>query len=314
MPRCCGAASCSCVIQEGVHMQIVGVGSPADPFVVSADVDLEVADNSVFNLTLTGLGTAAVPWVLSTAFAATAKLNDLPDVTAPSPTNGQVLGWDSGTSQWTNRAPTTAASGSVTHDTSLAGDGSAGTPLQVAEDPAGFLVTRAPGLGLSDAGINQTVRKFADSTARSSATPAPTTNTLSVLGDRPGQIDYYDGTTWKSAGGSFLLANVAGQEMYQMSGPYTGGRLTVMVANVSALTDVNGIFDAIGSAALAGRAGIMSAFCQPTAPTGLAVVSSPFAVMLNGEAGALRGRAYTLVDGLPLALAQVTCTVTAYVY
>ena len=316
MPRCCGGASCSCVVQEGAHIQIVGTGSAADPFVIAGDVDLLVADNSVFNLTLTGLGTVASPWVLSAAFAATAKLNDLPDVTAPSPTNGQVLGWNSSTSQWVNQAPTTAASGSVTHDTSLAGDGSAGTPLQVQEDPAGFLVTRTPGLGLSDSGINQTVRKFADSTARSGASPAPTANTLSMLANSPGNIDYYDGTssTWKPAGGAFLLADVVGQEMYRMSGPYVGGRLSVIIRQVSAITDVNGIFDVISAVDLAGRAGIMSAQAQATAPSGLLSLPTPYEVVLAGESGALRGRVYTLSDGLPLALAQINCTVTAFVY
>lgn len=315
MPRCCGGASCSCVIQEGAHIQIVGVGSPADPFVIVGDVDLEVVDNSVFNLTLGGLGTQAVPWILGIDFAATAKLNDLPDVNTPAPTNGQVLGWDDATKLWTARNPTTAASGAVLHDTSLVGDGSAGTPLQVQEDPAGYLITRTPGLGLSDAGINSTVRKFADGTARAAAAPAPTVNTLSVLGTSPGQIDYYDGTQWLSAGGAFLLAPATGEEMYQMSGPYVGGRLTVMVQNVSTITDVNGMFDAIDSATLAGRAGIMSASAQPICDSnGLIGIPAPFAVYLNGEAGALKGRAYALSDGTPLAFSQINLSVTAFVY
>lgn len=314
MPRCCGGASCSCVIQEGPHIQIAGTGSPADPFVVAGDVDLEVTDNTVFNLTLNGAGTVASPWNLSAAFASTATLNDLPDVTAVGMTNGQVLGWDSGTSQWTPRAPTTAASGSVTHDTSLAGDGSAGTPLQVQEDPAAYLTTRAPGLGVSDAGINQMVRKFADEAARTAASPAPTTNTLSVLGTAPGAIDYYDGSAWKSAGGAFLLGAVSGEEMYQMSGPYAGGRLTVLVKNVEEVTDADGMFDAIPSTDLAGRAGIMSAMAQPIPTTSLLAVPTPFMVMLAGEGGALRGRAFRVDDGTPLPLTTINLSLTAFVY
>ena len=312
-PRCCGGASCSCVVDEGMHIQITGTGSAADPFVITGDIALQAQDNTVFDVSLTGLGTIAVPWQLSVNYAATAKLNDLPDVNAPAPTNGQVLGWDTATSQWTNRAPTTAAAGTITHDTS--GDGSAGASLQVNEDPARLLATTPAGLGLSDTGVNQLARKFADATARAAASPAPTVNTLSLLGSSPGQIDYYDGTTWKSAGGAFLLGPVTGQEMYQMSGPYAGGRLTVLVAHVSAITDTNGIFDVIDSTTLAGRAGVMSATVQPIADAnGLLGVPAPYVVVLSGEGGALRGRAYTISDGVPLAAAQVTCTATAFVY
>ena len=39
-----------------------------------------------------------------------------------------------------------------------------------------------------------------------------------------------------------------------------------------------------------------------------------YTVMLAGEAGALRGRAFRLDYGLPLAASPVNCTVTAFVY
>jgi hypothetical protein len=312
MPRCCGGASCSCVIDNGAHIQIIGVGSPADPFVISGDIALTVADNSVFDLALTGLGTTAVPWRLEANFASTAKLNDLPDVNAPAPTNAQVLSWDTATGQWINRAPTTAAAGTVTHDTSLAGDGSAGTPLQVAEDPARMLATTASGLGLSDTGMNSIVRRFADSTTRAAATPAPVNNALSILASNPGQIDYWNGSAWGPAG-VFLLAMV-GEEMYQQSGPYTGAqRVTFMVRNVDVITDSTGAFDAIPATDLAGRAGVITAIAQATAPD-LASLVTPYAVVLVPVGGALRGVAYRLDDGQPLALSPVTCTVIALVY
>src|SRR5262245_28578094 len=315
MPRCCGGASCSCVLEEAAHINIAGTGSPADPFVIEGDVALQVTDNATFDLTLTGLGTVLSPWVLEAKYAATAKLNDLPDVTAPAPTNGQVLGWDSATSQWTNRAPTTAASGSVQHDTSLAGDGSAGTPLQVLRDPSAYLGTTAQGLGLNSNGINQLARKFADAAARAATVVPPTLNTLSLLATRPGQIDYWDGDSWEMAGGSFLLGAVAGQEMYQMSGPYSGGRLTVAVQNITATTDGNGEFDAIPAANLTAAGGIMSAFAQPIAPSGgLSAVATPFMVVLAGTAGALRGKAYRIDNGAPLTLSPINLTVTAYIY
>lgn len=312
MPRCCGGASCSCVIDEGTHVQIVGTGSPADPFLITADVDVQAVDNSTFDVHVTGFGTVASPWAIEVRYAATAKLNDLPDVTAPSPTNGQVLGWDSSTSQWTPRAPTTAAAGTVTHDTALTGDGSAGSPLGVNEDPARMLATAAAGLGLSDTGMNSIVRKFADATTRSSASPTPVTNTLSMLGTAPGKIDYWDGDSWEPAG-VFSLA-LSGQEMWQQSGPYTGvQRLTLMVRNVSQITDTNGVFDAIPATDLAGKAGVVTAIAQATGVSGV-TLATPFTVVLTPSSGAIKGTAYRLDNGQPLPSVSINCTVLAIVY
>jgi hypothetical protein len=203
----------------------------------------------------------------------------------------------------------------VLHDTSLAGDGSAGANLQVAEDPNGFLTTGAGGLGLTDTGKNRLVRRFADSAARNAASPAPALNTISVLDTAAGQLDYWDGDSWEMAGGAFLVTPITGQEMYQMSGPYTGGRLKVAVRNVTTTTDGNGEFDAITSADLAGQAGIMSAWAQPIAPPGgLSSISTPFVVALAGASGGLRGKAYRVDSGAPMTLSPVTLTVCAYIY
>jgi hypothetical protein len=310
MPRCCGGATCSCVIDNGSHIQIVGTGSPGDPFVITADVALEAKDNAVFDVVVTGLGSVAAPWQIEVKYASSAKLNDLPDVNAPAPTNAQVLGWDTSTGQWTPRAPTTAAAGTVTHDTSLAGDGSAGTPLQGNEDPARMLATAAGGLGLSDAGMNSIVRRHADTAARTAATPAPVVNALTMLGSQPGKIDYWDGDSWEPAG-VFLLA-MTGQEMFQLSGPYTGAqRITYMVRNVSQITDGQGVFDAIPAVDLAGRAGVITAVAQAT---GTGTIPIPFAVILTPSSGAIKGIAYRLSDGQPVALSPINCTVLALVY
>lgn len=311
MPRCCGGASCSCVIDNGSHIQIVGTGSPGDPFVITADVALEAKDNTVFDAVVTGLGVTAAPWQIEVKYAASARLNDLPDVNAPAPTNAQVLSWDTATNQWIPRAPTTAAAGAVVHDTSLAGDGSAGTPLQVAEDPARMLATAAGGLGLSDTGMNSVVRHHADTAARTAAAPAPVINSLTMLDSQPGKIDYWDGDSWEPAG-VFLLAMV-GQELFQQSGPYTGAqRITFVVRNVSEITDSLGAFDAIPAADLAGRAGVITAVAQATGTT--TAVPVPFTVVLVPSGGALKGVAYRLSDGQPLALSPVDCTVLALVY
>lgn len=310
MPRCCGGATCSCAIEAGQHIQIAGVGSATDPFVIIGDVDLEVSDNTTFNLTLGGTGTLASPWLLSVAFAATAKLNDFPDVNVPAPTNGQVLAWNSSTSQWEAVAPTTAASGALTHDTSLSGDGSAGSPLQVQEDPAGLLTTRAPGLGLSDTGINQTVRKFATEAARTAATPAPTLNTLSLVDSNPGQIEYFNGTSWSIAGGVFRLGSIVGEEFYQLSGPYASGRLTLVTLNLMTSTDSNGVFTIFDATALAGWGGVMSIGTQQINGVG----SVPYVVQAAGVGGAVLGYAYRIDDGQPLGLNTVSLSVTAFLY
>lgn len=313
MPRCCGSATCACVINEGTHIDIAGSGSAASPYVITADVGLAATDNSVFDVTIAGLGTVGTPWTVEVKYAATAKLNDLPDVTAASPTNGQVLGWDSATSQWTARAPTTAASGSVQHDTALTGDGSAGTPLGVNEDPARMLATAAGGLGLSDTGMNSIVRRFTNATTRGSASPAPVANALTMLDDHPGQIDYWTGSAWSPAG-VFLLAMV-GQQMWAQSGPYTGAeRVTLMIRNVAQTTDSVGMFDAIPAVDLSLKAGVLTAIAQATAPGGPSSIGVPYSVILTPDAGAIRGVAYRLDDGQPLPLTPINCTVLAMVY
>jgi hypothetical protein len=313
MPRCCGGATCSCVIDNGLHIQVAGSGTPADPFVIIGDIGLETVDNSVFNLTLNGAGTVASPWALEVEFAPTARLDDLPDVSAPAPTNAQVLGWDSGTSRWTPRAPTTAAAGTVTHDTSLAGDGSAGAPLQANEDPARMLGTTAAGLGLNDAGMNSIVRRFADTTARNAAAPAPVTNALSILGTAPGKIDYWTGTAWNPTG--VFLLSLLGDALVEMSGAYTGAeRVTFLIQNVETITEADGTFDAIAPADLAGKAGVLTAVAQATAPGGVASLATPFSVVVAPEGGGIKGIAFRLDDGEPMALSPVTCTVIGLVY
>jgi hypothetical protein len=314
MPRCCGSASCACVIEAGAHIVVDGIGSPADPFVIVGDVGVVAKDNTVFDITVTGLGTAAVPWQVEANYAATAKLNDLPDVNAPSPTNTQVLSWDTATSQWIARAPTTAAAGSVTHDTSLLGDGSGATPLQINEDPARMLATAAGGLGLSDTGMNSIVRRFADTAARTAATPAPVQNALTMLGTNPGQIDYWTGTAWLPAG-VFLLA-MTGQEMYALSGSFTGAqRVTYRVQNVQSTTDSNGEFDVLSPADLSGKAGVLTVTAQPFQPTGgPTAITMPYVVMLAPINGGIRGVAFRLDDGQPLGSSAVAVTVTALLY
>jgi hypothetical protein len=257
MARCCGGG-CSCRIEAGNNTTVTGIGSSGDPFVVSTDVSLMGLDNDAFDLAVTGDGTAASPWVISVGWSATAGLDDIPDVQVTTVSNAQVLGWDASIARWTPRNPTTAASGSVDTDTTLEGDGSAGDPLGVVVASGGLLSTTG-GVGLSDSAKNQIVRKFADATARASASPAPTINSLSVLDTVPGQIDYWTGSQWLPTE-SAIEVDAAGEDLLALSGSYVDGmRLTMLVREFSGVTASDGSFTLIAAPTIAGRAGVLTA-------------------------------------------------------
>lgn len=305
MPRCCGGATCACKIAAGDSIVVSGSGTSQDPFVIDSDVNLIVASNSVFNLTLSGAGTNASPWQLSVAFAATARLDDLPDVNAPSPTNAQVLGWDSATGRWTARAPTTAASGSVQHDTSLTGDGSGGSPLAVITQTPRF-IGNISGVAITDAGINQMVRQFANEAARSAASPAPGLNTLSTLGTDPGLVDFWDGATWQPLPDA-MDVEVIGGELLALSGSWSGQRITQLVKQVSTTSDASGLFEVLETADLTLRAGVL--MCQ-FQESGLLA----FKAVVYANVDRIGGIAYSVSDGTPFAGQPVTGTVLAWVY
>lgn len=304
MPRCCQGATCACAIEAGLNISIVGVGSANDPYVVSADAAIAVQDNSVFNLTITGGGTTVNPWVLSTNFAATAKLDDIPDVNATTPANAQVLGWDSATSKWTARAPTTAASGSVQHDTSLSGDGSGGSPLQVVEEPNGYLATGGAGLGLSVTGKNRLIQHYVNSTARATGT-APDLNTLTMLDTAPGRVDYWNGVAWVER--LEVRRDVGTGQFLDLSGPYTGGSVRQMFRQISTTTDALGQFDLLSAADLTGYAGVLTVHFQPTG-------SPAYTCMVLNALSHVVGEAHTLSDGGAYVSQAITGVVTAWLY
>lgn len=305
MARCCGGTPRT-NIEAGTNIEVVGIGSLDDPFVISTDLSMVAVDSDVFDVTIGGAGTFVSPWAVSVAFSATAQLNDMPDVDAPTPTNGQVLAWNNSTSKWEPTAPTTAASGSVNHNTSLSGDGSIGSPLQVVPDPARFLANSATGVGINDTGINQFNRRFADDTARNAASPAPVLNTLSMVDTRPGRLDYWTGAAWVQIDDA-LDFDAAANELLQLSGAYANSPLTLMVRNFSGTTDANGLLTVLSSGTLTGKAGVLSASVAPTGAVG-------YTVSLVPTAGQLQIQARRLDDGVLLANQAITGQVTAYVY
>lgn len=308
MPNCCGGATCACVVNDGAGIAVTGSGTAQDPFVIAADLALTVTDNTTFNLTLTGSGTVASPWNLTVAFAATAKLDDLPDVNAPSPTNAQVLGWDTATSKWTARAPTTAASGSVQHDTSLSGDGSGGSPLAVVTDTTHGITGRATGVGLTSFAENGLNRRYSDAVARAADTVTPTLNTLSMLDNAPGVQAYWNGSVWLPLPDSFDT-EVVGDEFLQLSGPYTGTqRLTHMMKFLDNVTDGSGVVDVLDLTDLAGVAGVLAVQFTPVGE------DMAWTAVLYPNTDRVSAQAYALADGTLWSGISVQGQVDAWLY
>ena len=304
---CCHGASCSCVIVAEGRLNVEGSGQPNDPFLMDIEAEFEPVSNVSFDTLVTGDGTVADPWLVETQYADTSKLDHIPDVNAPTPTNGQVLSWNSTTQRWVPAAPTVAPTGAVQHDDSLSGDGSVGTPLLVVPNAARLLGSSASGVGLSDAGMVSVVQHFVDSAARAAAIPTPVVNQLTMLDSNPGIVDYWTGAAWEVQENQNSWA-VIGGEFMELSGPYSAGlRLTVLVAQVATTTDASGIFDVLTAADLAGMSGVLSVSFQETGTVGWKAVVYP-------SSGEVLGKAYWMTDGSVVAGSPITGTVLAVLY
>jgi hypothetical protein len=301
---CCGSAAYGVVIDAGPHIEVTGIGSAQDPYVISGDFDFAVADNTTFDLDITGSGTEAEPYVLRVAFASTASVKDFPDWSDNVPSNGQVPVWNSTLGRYVPGSPTPAASGSVSHDTSLVGDGSSGSPLAVVHDPSGYTGTSAPGVGLTAAGINSLNRRFPNSAARTAASPAPASNTLSALDSAPGLIDVWDGSGWVPVEGQ---PTVVGGQLLALSGPYAGGRVRRLVKQVALTTQADGTFALLNSSDFGSAAGVLAVTVQPTG-------SVMYACLVTASPGSVQGTAYRLDTGGVFGSQPIQAVVTAILY
>lgn len=309
MSRGCCGESCGCKLTEGAGVTITGSGTPSDPFVINAAGNLGVSDSTSINLDLSGDGSSGDPFVLTATFASTSKLDMLGDVNAPAPNNGYVLSWN-GTA-WVPAPPTTAAAGTIQTDTSLSGDGSSGNHLGVRHASSGGTETSSTGIKLTDSTLNELIRHFPDSTTRGAATLAPVVNTLSMLDNAPGIVDYWDGSEWAPLAAiqtvTSVAAGTAGLELVNLSGDYDGRPVHVIVKNINVTTDAGGAFNVLSTGDLAGYAGVLSCHIQEVGtPAWKALI-----VNTTGQVGAV---AYQLSNGAVLANATVVATVTAYVY
>lgn len=299
------------MISEGTNISITGDGSSQNPFVISsAGGSVETQDNAVFDLNMTGDGSTGNPYILSVSFAATAGLNDLPDVNAAAPTNGQVLMWDDPNGWWEPATAPTASPGLISTDDSLSGDGSVGDPLEVQEDPDRFLATTASGLGLSDDGLNNLVLHYADDAARTADPLVPIDNALSMLDTEPGVVYHWDGAAWSPIAGSFDTT-VIGGAWFEISGPYVPGmRLTHIIKQVVETTDGAGVFAVLDSTDLASAAGVLSCQYQPAGDG----TTNMGAILTNDGVSEVNAVAYRLTNGTVWAAKLVVGIVDAWIY
>jgi hypothetical protein len=295
-------------VTAGTGVSIDGSGSAIDPFVISADLNLAVADNAVFDLTVVGDGSSSDPWTISVAYASTAKLDNIPDVNAASPSNGQVLAWDSATSTWHPITAPTAAPGIIQSDNSLDGDGSVGAVLRVHANGARGLVNDATnGVGIADGYINYMARRFASSGARSSADPAAVLNSLSLLNGQVGVLWYYDGTQWEAVNGvGFDVQDI----LLNLSGPYTP---TVPIRYINKWVEDTVGPDAnitiLSPADLSGYSGVINAIYTSNS------FNNPFIVAVHPDVDRVYARCFDPDTGNPLPSGTIVrgfCSATLY--
>lgn len=305
MARCCNGGS-NTLIEVGDHLSITGTGRAQDPYVIGADIDVAVADNTTFNMAVTGSGTIADPWTFAVAYASTASIDDLPDVDTSAKTNGKGLIWNSSTSHWEAQTVPTASPGAVSSDTSIDGDGSVGALLAVAHDPNRYTNTTATGIGITTAGITRLILRFADSATRATLLTAPTLNQVTMLDSRPGQQDYWTGTQWKPVSNG--VARDFGPEFMAISGSYDSSLpVTLITRSIAVTTDAAGHFDLLDSGDMPGAAGVLCCVFQEAGPV-------PFKAMMFDNIDRVSATAYRLDDGTPLVSQAISGVVIGYVY
>jgi hypothetical protein len=176
---CCGSAGkCSCILQEGTGISVIGSGTTTDPYIIEATlVDLNnfltVADTATVNLTLTGSGTTENP--LQLRAYSTMRLTDLLDVDDPggSPSVGESPVWvgSGSTGHWEFLIPPPSPAGATNVANGLSGIGDVGDPV-VIETSGVWGVGSLAGLG-GDSTIGLPI--YVDSAGDIRAKPAAST-------------------------------------------------------------------------------------------------------------------------------------------
>lgn len=145
MARCgCASGSCSCLITGGTGITVTGVGSQDNPYVVNGAF-FATSDSPTVSLTLTGTGTTLDPYrIVANAHL---TMDQLVDVSAPSPTAGYVMTYvTSPSASWIAAVPQSGIPGAVLHDSTMVGDGTPSSALGVKLDPTGGIINGVSGL------------------------------------------------------------------------------------------------------------------------------------------------------------------------
>lgn len=304
---CCGGTgTCACKIVGGRLTTVPGTGTSQDPFEINSEVSLGTEDSPVFDLGISGDGTRIAPWILRLAFAATASINDIPNVSAAAPANGNVLTYSVAEGKWVAGPASVTSGGLISSDNTIDGDGSTGAPLTVHPDTSRFIQATTAGVGLNDSGINRMVRQFADAATRAAAAIAPVVNTLSMLASNPGQVDYWNGAAWVPITNG-ISTDVQSGQLLSLSGSYAGGPTVKYVGQISDTTDAAGLFEVIPAADLSTYAGVLSAQVTPTGS------GSAWVPMVDTDTDRIVATAWRL-DDTEYASSPVTAVVEALLY
>jgi hypothetical protein len=133
MARTCSCTGvCNCIVLSGDGIEVTGVGTAVDPYVVAAirDTVVQGSDTTTVSVQVVGSGIEADPYIVSAD--ATVRMTDLVDVDDPDgpPDDGDVPVWNS--DHWEFAPPPTVPPGAVNVGAGLIGDGSSPNPLTVA--------------------------------------------------------------------------------------------------------------------------------------------------------------------------------------
>lgn len=321
MSRCCSGKTCACKMAVGVDssgnpsLAVVGTGTQQDPFELTF-AGLRVTDTTVVDLTLSF--DPVLGYTLSATLAASSKLDDLGDVAAPAPANGSVLSWNSGTGKWAPAPPTVAPAGAVTHDSTLGGDGSVGSPLGVLLSALDHLQAAVDGLALSDDVVNQLVRRFADGADQAAAAPAPEVNTFSVRDDDAGRLQFWDGADWTDLALFTRQDASLGDTLLEVSGPDAPtNRYVALTDTISGTTDANGLLVLLSAADLLamGAAGVKTAQWTAISQVQNGVPTTEHVMVLDfADDTQLAGYCWALDGTGPLIAQAVAGTLSAVLY
>lgn len=129
MGKCgCAGTTCGCKIVGDGGIIVTGAGTATNPYRVSGSGGLSAVDTPSINMTILGSGSQSDPWLISADFAG--QLDDLLDVDTSGGVPGDVLALQADGS-YALVAPATTAPGLIATGTSLEGDGSGGSPLNL---------------------------------------------------------------------------------------------------------------------------------------------------------------------------------------